>query len=249
MAWSSAVVYMYSVARPNTVPGTSTPWTAPRCLEGYCMAVMVIATKGSYHCIKPVQNAHSMLYLRLNPLFCPLPPFCQQEDTETGGITQQDLWRVRVLWLFEATSLTLTRVRLQLFRLAPPRLRPWLFRLCGARYSPDSQVRVNDHHHPKTFVLTHELRPHLTVSIIIHNTEWTLSGDMASFPQRIYQGIEGLFVCYILRIALLLLSLRVVGERGVFSSPPRPYTSIAAAISRVSRPRLYHLSPYHTMVR
>lgn len=82
-------------------------------------------------------------------LFWSLPPFGQQEDANTGGTTRRDLWRVRVFWLFEATTLTITRARLQLFSSAPSRLRPWLFRFCGARYSPDSQVRVNDHQYPK----------------------------------------------------------------------------------------------------
>ncbi|CAM9420972.1 unnamed protein product, partial [Laminaria digitata] len=55
----------------------------------------------------------------------------------------------RVFSLFEATALTITRVRLQLFRLAPSRVRPWLFRLCGTRYSPDSQVK-------RMFLLRHD---------------------------------------------------------------------------------------------
>ena len=51
-------------------------------------------------------------------------------------------------------------------------------------------------------------------------------------------------VCYIFRIALLvLLFLRVVGERGGVSSSPRPDTSIASpAISCVSHPHLCLLS-------
>ena len=61
-------------------------------------------------------------------------------------------------------------------------------------------------------------------------------------------------VSYIFRIALLLsLFLRVVGERGGLSSPPRRDTSDAApTISRVSSQHLYRFSLpiilwYHTM--